>query len=70
MFDSEYTFNKYKGINEYTNREQTIPKAFSIIGVFFIIVGIIGLILSIYVILKSGTFDIKSILDLIVKNLK
>ena len=47
-----------------------MPKAFSIIGVFFIIVCIIGLILRIYVILKSGTFDIKSLLDSIVKNSK
>lgn len=67
MFDYEYTFNKYKGIKTYSYREQTLPKVFAIIGIFFFFVGIIVIGFGIFTAVTTQSFDIKSLLELFVK---
>lgn len=59
MFDIEYTFNKYKGIRVYSSREQILPKTFIVIGIFFIIASLLIFGIELFILCKTGNFDLK-----------
>lgn len=46
MFDTEYKYNKYKGIRSFSYRERKLPLAFIILGVIFAVVGAVFIILG------------------------
>ncbi len=59
MFDIEYIFNKYKGIRVYSSREQILPKTFIVIGIFFIIASLLIFGIELFILCKTGNFDLK-----------
>lgn len=59
IFDIEYTFNKYKGIRVYSSREQILPKTFIVIGIFFIIASLLIFGIELFILCKTGNFDLK-----------
>lgn len=67
MFDTEYVYNKYKGIKTYSVREQSFPKVFNIIGIVIISLGFIVLGLAIFAFIKNGSFEILELLNNIIK---
>ena len=66
MFDTEYVYNKYKGIKTYSVREKSFPKVFNIVGFLLILLGCVFVALAIYTFIKNGSFDIKSFFDTII----
>lgn len=70
MFDTEYIYNKYKGIKTYSIREKSFPKVFKIVGIFLIVLGIIFAVLAIIAYIKNGNFDLKNFFETIFSNKK
>lgn len=48
LFNSEYRYNKFKGIKSFSVREKKLPIAFVVLGALFIIVGVVFLTLFFY----------------------
>ena len=46
MFDSEYRYNKSKGIKSFSLREKMLPAIFKLLGIIFLVCGVLFLILK------------------------
>ncbi len=61
MFDTEYTYNTFKGIRTYSVREMSFPKTFKIAGIILAIVGVILFGCAIWALIVNKTFNLYEI---------
>ena len=64
MFDTEYTYNTFKGIRTYSVREMSFPKTFKIVGIVLAIIGLIVFGCAIWALIVNKTFNLFEIFKL------
>ena len=64
MFDTEYTYNTFRGIRTYSVREMSFPKTFTIIGICLLILGAVVFGFAIWQFAANHTFNLYDILKI------